>query len=273
MPFCGECGEEYEPGDRFCARCGEPLRTPPLSFSPGDAPPPSPPPLEKVSLSQSGRPTIRSPVTRVPALPGPAVLAVFCIVIVLIAAAYFAGLIPVISGSSSGSGLFGHAETTSGTTLLPTQTTLPATTTLPVTTAPLVTQGARYEENYEQVHSVNRTFIYGEKIEFPYLLTRPPLYVKFNVTPVMVNRTKIADAGLSTEHEVYAVYPSTNAYFQVRVLSAPSRNEVERHGFGTNKGYNAITRQEFMVRTAGDYIIEMSGSDVTVEVIILIGTS
>jgi hypothetical protein len=157
-------------------------------------------------------------------------------------------------------------------TTLPT-TPVPAvqvTTAVPAAPTPLVTQELRYEEEYEQVYATNKTFMYGEKISFSYQLTRPPLYVKFNITPAMINRTKIADADLS---EVYAVYPSPNAWFEARVLDAATGKEIDKHGYGTGKGYSIDTRQEFMVRTRGDYVLEMAGSDVAANITVLIGTS
>ncbi|MBN2336810.1 zinc ribbon domain-containing protein, partial [Candidatus Bathyarchaeota archaeon] len=37
MPFCTNCGAKADPGERFCANCGSPLKQ-------GAVPPPPPPP-------------------------------------------------------------------------------------------------------------------------------------------------------------------------------------------------------------------------------------
>ncbi len=272
MPFCGTCGKEHNPGENFCGGCGAPLKTGDQPFPQTGIPPPPPPPALVPPLPVPLSPVQGSQGALVPK-PKIPVAALIGIVALLVAAAYFIG-IPVLTGGTMGGTGLPHPVPTTPATVLPTpRPTVATTTVVPTTATPLITQEARYEETYEQVYASNKTYRYGEKITFPYPLTRPPLYVKFTITPVMENRTKIADIGLTTEHEVYAVYPSTNAWFEVRVLDAAAGTEIDKRGFGAGKGYSVFTKQEFMVRTSGDYVLEMSGSDVTVNVTILIGTS
>ncbi len=144
-------------------------------------------------------------------------------------------------------------------------------TTLSVTTVPtaMITRDERFEETYLELYNRNLTYKFGQKELFPVDLTSPPLFIKFNVIPVMVNRSKLVDIGLSTERTVYAVYPDPNSWFEVKVLDAVSGTYVDSRGF--NKEYNQYTKQEFMVREKGKYTVEMSGNEVTVNTQILTG--
>ena len=119
------------------------------------------------------------------------------------------------------------------------------------------------------MYNQNLTYRFGQKEVFPVDLMRPPLFIKFTVIPVMVNRSKLVDIGLSTEHTVYAVYPDPNSWYEVKVLDAVSGIFVDARGF--NKAYNQYTKQEFMVRDKGKYTVEMSGNGVTVATQILMG--
>jgi hypothetical protein len=129
----------------------------------------------------------------------------------------------------------------------------------------------RYGESYEQVYTLNKNFAFGQKEVFFQNLTRPPLYIKFNLTPAMITREKVINIGLSSEETVNATYPSPNAWFEVKVLDAGSGAVVDSRGF--NKEYSVMTKQEFMVRNEGNYQVELSGNDVFAEVRILRGTS
>jgi hypothetical protein len=190
--------------------------------------------------------------------------------VIVAASAYFIGM-PLVKGSlppalqPPASANPTMAMTTVMTPALPTITTLPPTT---VPTA-VITRDDRFEETYLELYNRNLTYKFGQKEVFPVDLTRPPLFIKFNVTPVMVNRSKLVDIGLSTEHTVYAVYPDPNSWFEVRVLDAISGTVVDAQGF--NKEYNQYTKQEFMVREKGKYTVEMSGNGVTVTIQILMG--
>ena len=155
------------------------------------------------------------------------------------------------------------------TTVMP--SVLPTITTKPPTAVPtsVITRDERFEETYLELYNRNLTYKFGQKETFPVDLTIPPLFIKFNVIPVMVNRSKLVDIGLSTEHTVYAVYPDPNSWFEVKVLDAVSGTFVDARGF--NKEYNQYTKQEFMVREKGKYTVEMSGNGVTVTTQILMG--
>jgi hypothetical protein len=155
---------------------------------------------------------------------------------------------------------------TTVTTPSPPQRTLVPETTVPT---PKITRDDRFEETYLELYNRNLTYKFGQKEMFPVDLTQPPLFIKFNVIPVMVNRSKLVDIGLSTERTVYAVYPDPNSWFEVKVLDAVSGTVVDSQGF--NREYNQYIKQEFMVREKGKYTVEMSGNGVTVTTQILTG--
>jgi hypothetical protein len=190
-------------------------------------------------------------------------------VLVLVIAFYVYGL-PLVQET----GLF-HQRTMT----VPTPSAVPTTpvptvrvsfTTVPTTPAPVIVLDDRYEKTYVQVHASNRTYTSGERFEVPYELTHPPLFIKFNVIPEMVNRTKLADIGLSTEHTVYAVYPDPNSWFEIKVLKGTSRMVIDSNGF--NKDYGGMTQGQFMVREPGNYVVEISGHLVTAYVQIMAGS-
>ena len=187
-------------------------------------------------------------------------------VIVVVAAIYGIGM-PLMKGTSPfGIGVKpAPSPTPVMTTVSPTVTG--TTATLPPT--PVQKRDDRYEETYEQVYAKDREYRFGEREVFPIELTRPPLFVQFNITPVMVSREKVVDIGLSTEHNVTAVYVSPNAWFEIKVLDAATGAVVDKRGF--NREYNVMTQQEFMVRREGNYRIEMSGNDVFVSMKIMTG--
>ena len=140
----------------------------------------------------------------------------------------------------------------------------------PAPVTPLQTLEFRYGDTYEQVYTLNKDFAFGEKEVFSHDLTRPPLYIKFNLTPDYIRREKVINIGLSTEETINTTYPSPNAWFEVKVLDAGSGAVIDKRGF--HKEYSEMTKQEFMVRNWGNYQVEISGNDVLAEVRILIGT-
>jgi hypothetical protein len=266
MPFCFSCGKEISEGQKFCEYCGTAQDiSDGAAPSPGQQQPPPPPPLQ-VTGAQSP-----APFTKKPPLPKNSVIVAGVIVLVIVAAsAYFIGM-PLVKGGLSPA-LQSPAPVNppmAMTTVMP--SVLPTITTKPPTTVPtsVITRDERFEETYLELYNRNLTYKFGQKETFPVDLTIPPLFIKFNVIPVMVNRSKLVDIGLATEHTVYAVYPDPNSWFEVKVLDAVSGTFVDARGF--NKEYNQYTKQEFMVREKGKYTVEMSGNGVIVTTQILMG--
>jgi len=261
MPFCTSCGKEVTPGKKFCEYCGAPLEQPAAPAVP--ATPPLVPPAAVIPQTVPVKPSDGSKKTKV--------IAGIIVVLVFIAGIYFVGL-PLISGSPSTGP--SPVQTTALQTLA--LTPFPSTLAMP-TTGALDTPAASetYEEKYmvtyNQVFSINRAFIGGQKEVFAQDTSVPPLYVKFNITPKMFSGEKTVDIGLPSEHLVNLSYISPNAWFKVRVYDIGNGVMVEEQGF--NKEHSVMTKQEFMVRAPGNYRVEMTGNDVIAEVRILTGKS
>ncbi|WAC06076.1 MAG: zinc ribbon domain-containing protein [Methanoregula sp.] len=262
MPFCPTCGKEISEIQKFCEYCGAAQDIYEIGAKlPGDQPPPPPPP--EIPVVQPPLP----PSAGKKPLPKNAGIIFGVIVIIAVVAVFcFFGMQVIKAGFSPL--IQQPAHTLSPTTLPtppPTMTPLPVTT---IQTQKIVTD-ERFEETYEELYNRNLTYNFGQKELFPVDLTRPPLFIKFTIIPVMVNRSKLVDIGLSTEHIVYAVYPDPNSWFEVRILDAVSGTVVAAKGF--NKEYDQQTKNEFMVREKGRYNVEMAGNGVTVNTQILVG--
>ena len=260
MPFCTSCGKEVASGKKFCEYCGTPLEQPVAAPAVAAPPPPAIPDAPVLPQTAPVKPSGGSGKTMM--------VAGIVVVLVLVAGVYFIGL-PLISRSSgTGSTL---QQTTpfpaQGLNPFPTQTTrAPGNVNTP---AAGLTYEEKYTEIYNQVYTINRAFVGGQKEVFTQNLKNPPLYIKFNITPKMFYGEKTVDIGLSSERVIQTSYPSPNAWFKVKVYDAGNGELVEDQGF--NKGYSVTTQQEFMVRAPGDYRVEMSGNDVTADIRILTG--
>ncbi|MCX6681864.1 MAG: zinc ribbon domain-containing protein [Methanoregula sp.] len=276
MPFCPSCGNETDPGQKFCGNCGLPLdqiTPPPEPFQP------SPPPPAPLQVSGTPAPLPPAPL---PPLPPPPPLAetgakkpvskktgfiIAAVAVIAIVAAIYGIGIPLMKGGTP----FG-TEMKATPSPIPVVTAVPpavtGTTSTPPPT-PVQKRDDRYEETYEQIYAKERDYKFGEREVFSQELTRPPLFIQFNITPSMVSREKLVDIGLSTEHNITAIYISPNAWFEVKVLDATTGAVVDKRGF--NREYSVMTNQEFMVRTEGNYRIEMSGNDIFVSMKIMTG--
>ena len=198
-----------------------------------------------------------------PVTKNTAIMVSVVVVVAFIACMYFIGL-PLMKGNPP-------SGATAKVTPSPVITTAMPTTMFPTTVPQTLAQkrADQYETNYTEVYTSNRTYNFGAKEVFNYDLTTPPLYILFNIIPGMVVREKLADIGLPTEHNVTAIYVNPNAWFEVKVLDSGTGSVVDKRGF--NKDYSQMAKQEFMVRTKGDYRVEMAGNDVSVNVQILTG--
>jgi hypothetical protein len=257
MPFCTSCGKEVPPGKKFCEYCGAPVEQP--AAAPAA---PITPPLEP-AVPVSAQPI---PVSPSGGSGKTMIIAGILAILVLIAAVYFIGL-PLINGSS------GSDSTLPRSTPVPTQALTPLPT-IPVNTpGPADTPAAsqtyedKYTETYNQVYSINRAFVGGQKEVFTQDLRSPPLYIKFKITPEIEVGEKVNEVG----NMVSTSYVSPNAWFKVYVYDAGNGALIEQQGF--NKGFSITEQQEFMVRAPGSYRVEISGNAVTADVRILTGKS
>lgn len=253
MPFCTSCGAEISADKKFCTSCGAPMDQTAGVATPGSPPPVQPVPVDKIEI------------------PKKTLLIIGIVaILVIIVAAYVAG-VPMLKGIPAQR----PVPTTVPGTMVPRVTTYaqPTKTSFipPTTVTPRQILEERYGEDYEQVYTLNKDFAFGEKELFSYDLSRPPLYIKFNLTPDNITREKIIDIGYSTEQIINVTYPSPNAWFEVKVIDAGTGAVIDKRGF--HKEYSEMTKQEFMVRNQGVYDVEISGNDVLAEVRILVGNS
>jgi hypothetical protein len=200
------------------------------------------------------------------------IIGVVVVLIVIIAVVYFAGM-PMLKGNPKSSEDFLQSSTPLVTPTIM-QTALPAlqyTPTITETIIPIVkVRDDRFEADYEQVYTLNQKFAFGEKVSFAHELTKPPLYIHFNLTPTIITRHRLVSIGTNNEHWENTTETSPYAWFEVKVLDAGSGAVIEKQGFGND--YSDLTKHNFMVRKSGNYRIEMSGNDVHADVLMLSGT-
>ena len=253
MPFCTSCGAEISADNKFCTSCGAPMDQLVGPVTPGHPLPVQPVPAEK------------------PKIPKKTLLIIGIVaVLVILAAAYVAG-VPMLKAVPSQQPV---PATVPGTPARHVTTYVqPSKTSIipPTAVTPQQTFEIRYGDSYEQVYTLTRDFSFGEKKVFTQEITRPPLYIKFNLTPDNITREKVINIGLASEETINTTYPSPNAWFEVKVLDAGTGAVIDKRGF--HKEYSEMTKQEFMVRKQGNYQVEISGNDVLAEVRILIGTA
>lgn len=271
MPFCTSCGAEIAADKKFCGQCGAPQE-------PGSAPAVVEIPAALEAPLPPGQiPIVRAPASK-PILPkNPVIIGIIIALIVIMAFVYFIGL-PMLKtgGQKTIEGMVPSPSVTI-TPYLTTQPTPPytvavETTIIPVTTTmPVQERDARLEEDYEPIYSLNQNFSFGQKVQFAHELTRTPLYVRFNLTPVLITRHRLVSAETRNEHYENTTESSPYAWFEVTVLDAGTGEIIEQQGYG--KDYPDLTKSSFMVRKKGNYRIEMSGNDVFAEVRMLIGTT
>jgi hypothetical protein len=106
---------------------------------------------------------------------------------------------------------------------------------------------------------------------FTFNLTTPPLLIDFWVDPKMVTREKYAtdQYGDRDWSKFEQTYPSPQAWFEVRVRERTTGEIVAQDGFG--KLYSTDTHKQVVVRRIGDYLIELTGNEVKVEVLMRAG--
>ena len=265
MPFCTSCGAEIAADKKFCVQCGAPVE----QVTEPDVP--------ETSVLPAVPDSPQSPYVAPPVKPKknqtPLIIGGILIVLLIITVVYFAGM-PMLKANQKSSDGFVPSKTpvithTMVQTTLPTPqftTEITETTTQPVA----IVRDDRLEEEYEQIYTLNQKFAFGQKVNFAHELIRPPLYIKFNLTPTKISRIRLVSAETRNEHYENTTETSPYAWFEVKVLDAGSGAIIDQQGFGND--YSDITKQNFMVRQKGNYRIEMSGNDVIADLQMLIGT-
>jgi hypothetical protein len=266
MPFCSSCGAEIASGKKFCSQCGAPVE-------------PVPVPVVPFTPTEQKSPADQFPVFRLTRKKPKISKNTFILwsigaIVLIMAAVYFIGL-PLLK--TGGQKTMEEIMPSPSVTPIPYQTVLPTptpqyTTAIPeTTTPPVLIRDARLEENYEQIYTLHQNFSFGQKVNYSHDLTRPPLYIRFNLTPTMIIHHRLVSAMTNNEHYENATETSPYAWFEIKVLDAKTGAVVEQEGFGND--YSDITQQSFMVRQKGNYQIVMSGNEVLADVQMLTGTA
>ncbi|HON40578.1 MAG TPA: hypothetical protein PK196_03790 [Methanoculleus sp.] len=120
--------------------------------------------------------------------------------------------------------------------------------------------------------------IYQKKTKFEqtieaysFNLTRPPLIIEFDVEPKMITREKHTTSSYGDKDEIVVTqrYPSEDAWFRVIVRDSATGKILAEDGFG--KGFSADTHKRIFVGRYGDYLLEFSGNEVTVDIQVRVG--
>jgi hypothetical protein len=112
---------------------------------------------------------------------------------------------------------------------------------------------------YEQV--AERTYDFGltaEQDVFTYSLDQPPMIIECEMNPEMVTREKLVDIGKSTERYITTTYANPSAWLDLDVVNTDTGRTETTISF--SKNYVGMTKQEYTVRSGGNYRFELKGS-------------
>ncbi len=106
---------------------------------------------------------------------------------------------------------------------------------------------------------------------YSFNLTRPPLIIEFDVEPKMITREKHTTSSYGDKDEIVVTqrYPSEDAWFRVIVRDSATGKILAEDGFG--KGFSADTHKRIFIGKYGDYLLEFSGNEVTVDIQVRVG--
>jgi len=113
---------------------------------------------------------------------------------------------------------------------------------------------------------------FAQTIEaYSFNLTRPPLIIEFDVEPKMITREKHTTSSYGDKDEIVVTqrYPSEDAWFRVIVRDSATGKILAEDGFG--KGFSADTHKRIFIGKYGDYLLEFSGNEVTVDILVRVG--
>ena len=257
MPFCEACGAEITPGKNFCSRCGAPRAmsgTPPAPSPPASGVSPSPP--LQPSVPQLPQPAPSRDKLIIAGVMGAAILGLII----------FIGLPLIHSQDTNFHALPGTFTSSPG----PAHTTMSPLTTPPsgAVAASSGTTVYRSGVAYEQVYARDYSFNDGGQDVFSYTLEQSPMIIECEMNPKMVTREKLVDIGESTERYITTTYGDPNAWLDLKVIHAETGTVETTISF--SKNYVGMTKQEYTVRSNGNYRFELSGSLVSPTVRLLV---
>jgi hypothetical protein len=274
MSFCKLCGAEIKTGKNFCSRCGTPVDKPgesSLSSSPNPNVPPSPPPPQQDSSSNLPIPV--PPLSSAkPAQSWDKIIIAGILGAAIIAMIIFIGL-PLLT--TQGTNSHQSADTSRIPSVSPVsgpgRTTSPSFTTRPADTVPAASSGTivyRSGEAYEQVYSRDYNGDTVSQDVFSYNLQQPPLIIECEMNPKMVSREKLVDIDKSTERYITTTYADPNAWLDLKVIDADTGGITTTISF--SKNYVGMTKQEYTIRSPGNYRFEWRGSQVSPSIRLLL---
>jgi hypothetical protein len=123
--------------------------------------------------------------------------------------------------------------------------------------------GVPYNQVYSQQFDLGKA--HGV---FSYTLQEPPLLIECEMNPEMVTREKLVDIGTSNERYITATYADPNAWLDLKVINADTGGIITTISF--SKNYVGMTKQDYTIRTPGNYRFEMAGNLVSPTVRLLV---
>ncbi|MDH7510152.1 MAG: hypothetical protein QHH04_03810 [Methanolinea sp.] len=98
------------------------------------------------------------------------------------------------------------------------------------------------------------------------IVDNPPLIIEICISPKMVTRNIWYESRFTTRDDVYVTQTviSPNAYLEVKVRDRASGNIIAQDGFA--RTYSIDTYRVLTIRSAGDYLVEISGNDLSATV-------
>jgi len=124
---------------------------------------------------------------------------------------------------------------------------------------------AAANDTYLEIYQQKRKYNCSEMEAFSYNLTSPPLFIDFTVTPAQITRsiTTTSSYGTKAEKTLTVTHLNDMSWFEVTVRDRDTGRVIAREGFG--RTYDSAAKKTLTVRTGGNYLIEMTGCLVTVD--------
>jgi len=92
---------------------------------------------------------------------------------------------------------------------------------------------------------------------FSWSLQEPPMIVECDMNPQNITRQKLVDIGTSDERYITATYPDPDAWLDLKIINADTREVVETIRF--SKNYAGSLFQDYTIRAPGNYQFELNG--------------
>jgi len=269
MSLCSSCGSEVNPEKKYCDNCGEPLKTD-NSFSSAPekritqlVPPPPPPPSSSLPPEPTTYRNVPTPIKPEKSRGDKIVLAGI-VVVAIIATLIYTGFPWINLDSNKGTPVSANSisQTSIPTSIPTTSSPRYSATLISPTAVKTQTQTTVYLRGvaYDQINLISKTFNLGNKEVFSYNVQQLPMVIQIEINPAMVSDKKLVDIGTSNERYITATYADPAAWFELKVINSDS-NTVETT-MVYRKNVNGSLKQEYTIRTAGNYRFEMSGHQV-----------